>query len=416
MIKLTLFFFILINLILFINTSSILQPDEAINELNYKISLNKIKMENIIKLFEEAYAYNELLKNPPQPLIYTKDYFKQYNIKDELAKIDINNPNNAYFLYRELKMAFANIKDPNIEFEFTNYFNEFDLYDIIFPVTFSIVEDETGRKIYCQKANNYLINLHFTGDIFKTIDLNENIPIKTINSKNPFEYIETFGDEYYSLRSPHGNFAYKFNLINSEVRPTLKSYPFLAKQLNDFTITYENEDFIRTNLLIIRTGSLRLLFTNLKQNENKVFDSTFKRRYLKEEIMDYSPYANKVVFLEDNNSGYDYKYKNNFFCKIDELNEVNIYFIKSFSANTELEENNYIEIIEKCVKLFDSNKYPIIVINRLSGGENLFLSHYLLELISPLTTINYYGAYRKTSSLSNLKDEDINQEFKHFRL
>lgn len=205
MIKLTLFYFILFNLILLINTSSFLQPDEAINELNYEISLDKIKMEFIIKLFEEAYAYNELLKNPPQSLNENKDYFKQYNIKEVLTNIDINTPKNVYSMYREIKMAFANIKDPNIEFEFTNYFIEFDFYDIIFPVTFSIVENEIGRKIYCQKSNNNIINKQFKGGIFKAIDLNENIPIKTINNKDPFEYIETFGEEYYSLRSPHAN-------------------------------------------------------------------------------------------------------------------------------------------------------------------------------------------------------------------
>ena len=411
MIKLTLFYFIFQFFIVSINTSSILQPDEAIGELNYEISLNKIKMETIIKLFEEVYAYNELLKKPPQPLIYKKDYFNQYNIKEALTNIDFNTPKNVYSMYREIKMAFANIKDPNIEFEFTNNFIEFDFYEIVFPVIFSIVENENGRILYCQKATtNLVINKHFTGDIFKTIDSNENIPIKTINNKNPFEYIETFGEEYYSLRSPHANFAYKFNLINSETKTTLKYYPFLAKQLNDFTVIYENNDYFRTNILIIRTGSLRLLLNNLKQYENKLFDSFSKKRYLKEEKMDYSPYHNNALFLEDNNSGYDYSFNDKFFCKVDKLNEVNIYFIKSFSANNELEQNNYMDTIEKCVNLFDSNNHPIIVINRLNSGDNLFLSHYLLELISPLTTTNYYGAYRKTSSLSNLKDDDINQD------
>ena len=412
MIKLNIFYFIFLNIILLINNSSILQPEEAINELNDVISLNKIKMEFIIKLFEEVYAYNELLKNPPQPLIYQNDYFKQYNIKEELAKLDIKTPKNGYTMYREIKIAFANIKDPNIKFQFINNFIEFDFYDIIFPVKFSIVDNEFGKKIYCQKYNSDLINKQFKGDIFKTVDLNVNIPIQTINSKDPFEYIETFGEEYYSLRSPHANFAYNFNLINSDKKPTLKYYPLLLKELNDFTVTYDNGASFKTNLIIIRTASLRLLLTNLKQNENKVLDSPFKRRILKEEIFDYSPYSNtnNALFLEDNISGYDYNYNNIFLCKVDKLNEINIYFIKSFSANSDLELNKYMEVIEKCVKLLDSNKYPILVINRLSDGDNLFLSHFLLELISPLTTVNYYGAYRKTSSLSNLKDEDINQD------
>ena len=257
-----------------------------------------------------------------------------------------------------------------------------------------------------------MIRNFFVGNIGDIITENENQPIKTINYKDPIEYIESFGDEYNLLKNPHANFAYKLSIINNnKKRQTLKNYPLSLRQLNDFTIIYENNNYFKTNLLLIKTASLPSLLIT-KSNKNKVYNiynSFFKKRILKEEKIDYSPYyqnQNKV-FLTDISG---YKYDDKFFCKVDSEKEVNIYYIKSFSADNELEENKYLETIDKCVELFDSNTYSIIVINRISGGENLFISHYLLELISPLITVNFYGAYRKTESLFNLKESTINQD------
>ena len=47
----------------------------------------------------------------------------------------------------------------------------------------------------------------------------------------------------------------------------------------------------------------------------------------------------------------------------------NIYYIRSLSADIELEEKKYMETIKKCAELFDGNNYPIIVINRFNEGE-----------------------------------------------
>ena len=315
-------------------------------------------------------------------------------------------------------MVFGKLKDPSIDMQFDNEFKNLDYYEIAFPVEFYILKDENGTKLYCRKSlkNGIFYRQNFEGNIGPIIEENENIPIKYINDINPFEYIESFGNEFNSLKNPHSNFAYKLSLINSnEKRQTLKNFPLSKNQLNGFTIIYENNNFFRTNFLIIRTLSLQSLIISKNHNNNNdiynIYDSFFIKRFKKEEKADYSPlYIQKNnIYLADSTE-YNFKYSNRFFCKVDSSKEVNIYYIRSLSADIQLEENKYMETIKKCVELFDENNYPIIVINRFNGGENLFLSHYLLELISPLTTTYYYGAYRKTSSLSNLKDSYINKD------
>ena len=405
MIKKIYIIFIYINLFLKINSSSFLKPEEAINELNTEFTLDSKYKDIIIKLFEEAYVYNEIIKNPPKPS-FKSDYFNKYNIKEELE--NLFSKKYKYYLYQDIKTAFAFMKDPNIEFEFTNYFREFSLFEFYFPIKFIVRDDGNGTKIYCMRATtNNIINKQFDKQIFDTIDSNENIPIQYINNNNPFDYIANFGQNYNSLKNPHGNFAYNLNIINNDKHPTFKSYPLSLEQLNNFNVVYENGKSFNTNLVILKTGSYNLYLTNFFNNKNLLLDSKIKERKLTQEIYDYFPYNYKSLSI---NSQFNVYYNNYFYCKIDQSKEINIYYIKNFIANTEEEQNAYMDKIKECATLFDSNNYPIIVINRFTGGDNLFLSHFLLEIISPLTTVNYYGAYRKTSSISNLQDSDINQD------
>ena len=213
MIKKIYIIFIYINLFLKINSSSFLKPEEAINELNTEFTLDSKYKDIIIKLFEEAYVYNEIIKNPPKPS-FKSDYFNKYNIKEELE--NLFSKKYKYYLYQDIKTAFAFMKDPNIEFEFTNYFREFSLFEFYFPIKFIVRDDGNGTKIYCMRATtNNIINKQFDKQIFDTIDSNENIPIQFINNNNPFDYIANFGQNYNSLKNPHGNFAYNLNIINN---------------------------------------------------------------------------------------------------------------------------------------------------------------------------------------------------------
>ena len=96
---------------------------------------------------------------------------------------------------------------------------------------------------------------------------------------------------------------------------------------------------------------------------------------------------------------WNYNFSKKFKCRVDKKNEVNVYFINSF-----MEQKNitlYIDIIEKCGKLFDKNKYPIIFITSLNGGGVSNISQFLLETISSFSTLNIYGTIRKTDALAD---------------
>ena len=63
----------------------------------------------------------------------------------------------------------------------------------------------------------------------------------------------------------------------------------------------------------------------------------------------------------------------------------------------------FIDTIEKCVKLFDKdeNNFKTILITSMNGGGYGTLAEFLLEMISPYTSINIYSSIRATSSIEN---------------
>ena len=66
-----------------------------------------------------------------------------------------------------------------------------------------------------------------------------NLPIKTINGKDPFEYISNFGGNYLYTKNPHGTFAYKMYYSNDV---PLSDYPLTQKELEQLIVVFEDEE------------------------------------------------------------------------------------------------------------------------------------------------------------------------------
>jgi hypothetical protein len=67
-----------------------------------------------------------------------------------------------------------------------------------------------------------------------------------------------------------------------------------------------------------------------------------------------------------------------------------------------------IDTIEKYYKIFDNNKYPLIVINNLNDSGYIYLSQIFLGILSPLISIVIYkGRMRITDSFKGQKKLNI---------
>ena len=74
----------------------------------------KVLKRSFALVFKDAYAYNEIAVNPPQPK-FDNNYFPKVDIQKSIYAINQTDIN-VYQFYQELKNRIANIKD--IQFKF----------------------------------------------------------------------------------------------------------------------------------------------------------------------------------------------------------------------------------------------------------------------------------------------------------
>ena len=391
--KILILFISLINISLNIY---IYQPEEIINFFNKKIisedTLNYI-INNLSIIFKDIYAYTEISKNPPQP-IFDKNYFNKIDIQKRLKNIKTKNQN-FYNFYQELMKIFGEIKDGHLFFDPGKLFPYLSDMFIQSPFNLYIKNINNKPRIFSELYNDIKLKNSFKNNIniYKIIESNINIPIKSINGKDPFDFITSFGAKYYNFKNPYGSFTLKYSQFNNY---PLILFPLSLEELSNFTVFYENGDYFVTDLIVlsrinienddfeINEGNLKLYF------QNNFGNNTFELK--KDKRNEKNMNNNLNFYLSEEN--WNYNFHDVFKCRVDENNKINVYFINSFSDG---EDELFFQNIENCALLFDNNTYPIILITSLNkGGVNL-RAQVLLESLSPLLTVDFYAAYRKTN-------------------
>ena len=313
-------------------------------------------------VFEDAYSYMEIATNPPQP-----DFDNNYHEKVDISKLiyGINQTDiNIYQFYQELKKRISSLKDRNVDFQ--NNFNYLkilnDLY-LAFPVDFTIKKANDKPELYCIYSNKYM-NI-FDQKILDDIKVNMDSPIDSINGQDPFDYIANFGGNIKSCKNPHSSFTNKFNTHNGV---NLATYP-LDKEDLTVHISFKNGNSLDITYVIVTPNEIQALNTTLI----KQFDEP------------------KVENKDENAIQWDITYSDLFKCKVDNQNQVNVYFLESLDSS-----KSYIDYEEKlinCIDSFDQNNYPIIVIlGKNANYDAPNLPKLLTELISPLISRKYYKA------------------------
>ena len=374
-------------------------------------------LKEISKTFSEAYAYNEISKNPPQPLFDNK-YHNKVDIQNLLNKINTSNIS-FYEFYRNLILQISELKDLHIDIYFNNnaiYKLMKDLYAIC-PIKFVIKKINGEYQLLCKLNQYYQYYDQNLNDIIQN-NYAKNRYIKTINNLNPFNFISDFCGNIGKTKNPHGAFSHKFN---EHYGYNLAIFPLEKNDLN-LEIIYDNGDIINLEYIFISTYEIKEL--NVMNNENKNINQQkndilfnefvnkktlenhnhkFKLSKLQKEFYRHMNISERKTSIKENSNiiwdlQYDNKTNNILKCKIDEYNKVNVYYIQSFSNINHL---SYKESFLNCVSLFDKNNYPIIVILNKNDGGYADLSKLTLELISPFVSITKYMAIKLNKNNEN---------------
>ena len=360
----------------------------------------KFILDCLSSTLNEVYVFNEISKNPPQP-DFDENYHKKVNIQERLKNIKTKDTN-LYLFYQDIQKIICELGDFHL-----NFFWDIILKKIIFlePVKLMIKEYENTSKIYAEIYPNKELFESFDNHetLSKIINDNINVSIKEINGQDPFDFIINFGKEYNRFKSPQAIFRFKSYSFNPG---NFFDYPLNIEDLNNFTLVYENGKNFSTNYIIYSEKNLsEATFYNKKLSIDKMKKINANIYNIKAGSDSYyfhnDYFYNKMInYYNDNNFKnstnikaieWDYVYDYLLFCRVDNVKKINMYASLAFDINI---NNDYINAVKKCTELFDKNNYPIVLIMILNLGGIIDNSHFLLEALSPRTTINIYSAFR----------------------
>ena len=374
---------------------------KILNNIKAEESDLKIIIDSFIALFNEAYAYTEVAKNPPQPS-FNSTYYEKVDIINGLKNIPIKNTTMFKF-YQELKLLFDKLGDQHL----TINIQTSSLKNLFFecPIQLAIRENNYKFKMFGKvrpTEDNYQY-FRNKEEVFNIIKKNLDVPITKINGKDPFDYITEFGGSYEKFKSPQGTFRFKMYEQQRRNSRNFFDYPLPPEEFYNFTVEYQNGDNFTTDFVIY---SYSKITQNSINNDVKSFIENIKKKKeanITDVYKDIITFGSKKLFekLYGNEKNtklsfaesmkWDFKYLDEIACKVDESKKINIYAVLSFGTSI---SNNYINTVSECTRLFDGNIYPIMVVNILNGGGLLDNSQYLIETVSPRTTVNIYSAFR----------------------
>ena len=358
---------------------------------------------NLSKIFADSYAFNDIAKKPPQPS-FDKNYFTAVDIQDKLKKIETKDIN-MYEFYQKLTNALGDLKDSHIQMYFED--NSFGDFYILSPFQYVIGEYKGKPRMFATCINqNYLKYFDSYNEIYEFCVQYYNLPIKSINGKDPFEYISNFGGKLAATKNIHGTFTFKMN-FNNDV--SLRDYPLTAEELNQLVCVFEGD----ADTITIKTSYRLHSEINIEQENNLRALGTgrrVRRKYKnqlnerKKEKMDKRKSRKNKLFTENKLRNlateiiWNYDVEDIFKCYVDETNKINVYYVNSFEPTDRTKFKN---AIKSCVELFDKNTNPILVVNELNNGGYISLAQLFMGVLSPLMPINLFkGRLRMTDGIT----------------
>ena len=394
------------------NASDIIEELRRLNPANKTILLGVI--ENA-KEFLKHYIYYKIASDPPQPE-FNGSYFPKINIDNLFDNITTTNAN-----YFDFKNEFYSAVYKLNDFHTVPFFQRvnFKKYIYVCPIELTARYDNQANTVnmYGTLSGKKELYYHFKNyeQVVKVIEENLNTPIKSINQKDPFTFIQEFSG--INLRSQHSTYDVKQFIYTKNSL----DWPIILNELTNFTVVYESEATFTSEYLVtdISNSSDDFMFYE-NEDDNKKFIKYLndyinnKNPLLSKETQDlffsYNPFENLDdlileferknnvhngnIFLTPNKSNlkytaidWKYTYRNKdtnstvFQCRVDEDNKVNVMVIYNFGGTSDSEPS--LDVAEKCAYLFDENDYRIVVILPRNGGGNPIVGYNIIELLNP---------------------------------
>jgi len=405
-----------------------LYEDLAESYIDYVIS-------NLVSIID-SYVFLDIAQNPQ----IFKTSHSTHSPIDLIASLNnVKTENRQYYeFYREIRQILASVRDMHFNiFSFTSP----DLKNLqgvsaCIPFSFFIDKDSYDNKIKVYIKYNEECAKYYSDEIKDYVrkKVETKTALKLINGKDPFEYIQNWGRNFLTMKSPHGHFSYIKKSIHLFY---LALYPFAPEELNvkyEFESKDDKEDFLILDYYII-VPELQLL--NKMSNNNKNLLNSFKFKednkfleFFREEMRKYRNNIKmpnifemlekynkkngnfKKKFRINNGIKWDFETeeKDGIKCRVDHDNQVNVFLQQNFMLNY----TEALDVIFECTLSFYQNDYPIIGIENQNGGGVIILAKFFHQLLQAKIVDRMHFSGKKTDILreefENLLEQIIDVE------
>ena len=393
----------------------------SIDDFNVEISEEKCKIvvNNIIKLMEDGYIYTDIIKNPPNP-----EYFGKVDLISDLKNVETKN-RKYYDFFRDIRRIIGKMKDGHLNIVAANSTNGYDLKKMTMCLPFSfIIKGETleDAKMYIEKYEDCF--KYFNIKTQKFIERHLDIPLQSINNTDPFDFIQNIQLEFNAIHNKHGQFSRNMNAAH---KISINRNPLTKEQFSNIEFVFENKELIKLDYY--------LYYADPKVNKDKEFINFYNHEILKEKrtldeisILDiekkFYKIKNNIKEIKGNNElewNFTTKNPDGIQCRVDNINQVNVFKQKTFNFIEE-EYDEALIVINNCTEAFYNNEYPIIGIESNNGGGIIEVSLYLQQFLQVKILQRTHFSTKVTdlikkeieSFLDELIDVDTGKGFKSF--
>ena len=372
--------------------------NKAVNYIN-DVPFNKNDYDdiisNLISLLNNHYVYLDIAKNPPPP-------FKPVDVIKELQSINTKYIN-YYEFYQKVNNILLKLQDNHLQI----YFKKILELEYISPIYYYTKTINFRNYLFCDLINT--ADKFFDKSLIREINENKKYPIKRINKKDPFEYVQTFG-RYPKFKSEHAQFTFNINkfIYNGQFH----TYPFIKEDLTNIKIEFNNGITIKFDYKILKPK-----ITSRKLEE---FYKEEMKKHSPDDIIKPTIIEIEQKFVEKNKKirnldikYWDLNYQDKLKFKVDYDNKVNVIYQNSFYFFKI--ENNQIIIDQKIYNYFliintalNKNDYPIVIIEDFNEGGFIESAFYLLNTINPDLSLNSLNLAKK------VVDDNIEHEIDNY--
>ena len=352
--------------------------DEVVQYIN-NVPFNKNDYDdmisNLITLLTNRYIYLDIAKNPPPP-------FKPVDVIKELKSINTKYIN-YYDFYQQVFTILLKLQDNHLQIFFKKILD----LEYISPIVYYTRTINSRNYLFCAEIDSP--ERFFDRYLIKEIQRNRKYPIKSINGKDPFHFIQTFG-RYQKFKSEHAHFT--FNINRFIYNGKFHTYPFIKRDLTNIKIEFYNDIIINFDYKIIKPKIISRQLEEFYEKEMK--------KYSPDDILKPTIIEIEQKFIEQNNktrnlqqSFWDFDYQGKIKLKVDHKNKVNVIYQNSFNFhkvqnNKIIPDPNSLMFIRLIHEKINRNNYPIVIIEDYNGGGNPINVFFLLNAINPELSLN----------------------------